>query len=199
MRRIVFCFGALAVAAAHFLLLSTSALAQSEQDRRDCFSIDSKNYEDPRFFDVGLAACDRLVRSGNFSGRDLASHVKQRAYWQHRKGELNLALQDYAWAIELNPDDVENYDFRGDVYVEQGQYQRAIDDYNTSIRLRPGYAPAYYARGLAYEKAGRLDDAVASYRQAARLSPPADGDSSTTRLYEWGINSARKRLEELGR
>lgn len=191
--------GALVVAAALVIFLPTAAFAQSEQDRRDCFSLDTKNYEDPKFYDIGLAACNRFIRAGNLSGKDLQPYVKQRADWLRRKGDLDAALRDFGWAIELNPDDVENYDFRGDVYVERGEYDRAIADYNTSIRLKPDYAPAYYARGLAFEKAGRLEDAVASFRQAARMSPPRGAESNTVRLYEWGINSAKKRLEQLKR
>jgi tetratricopeptide (TPR) repeat protein len=177
----------------------TAVRAQSEQDRRDCFSVGTKNYDSPSFYDTGLAACDKFVKSGRFSGTDLQPYVKQRADWLRRKGELAAALRDFAWAIELNPNDVENYDFRGDVYVERGEYDLAIADYNTSIRIKPDYAPAYYSRGLAHEKAGRIEEAVASFRQAARLSPPATGHPNTIRLYEWGINSAKKKLEQLGR
>lgn len=188
------------VAAALFLMIEpTTVRAQSEQDRKDCFSVGTNNYDNPSFYDAGLAACDKFVKSGRYRGTDLHPYVKQRADWLRRKGELAAALRDFAWAIELNPNDVENYDFRGDVYVERGEYDRAIEDYNTSIRINPRYPPAYYSRGLAYQKAGRLDDAIASFRQAARLSLPDSTNPNTIRLYEWGINQAKEKLKELGR
>jgi tetratricopeptide (TPR) repeat protein len=183
-----------------FLLLAPfPAFAQSEDDAQKCFSTNSDDYKNPSYFDVGLAACDRFIKSQRYRGTQLMPYVRQRADWLRRKGELDAALRDFAWAIELDPNDVENYDFRGDVYVERGEYQRAIDDYNTSIRINPNYPPAYYARGQALEKLGRINDAIDSYRKAVSLPVPASATSNTKRLYEWGIAEARRRLDELGK
>jgi tetratricopeptide (TPR) repeat protein len=181
------------------LLIPLPVLAQSESDEQKCFSTNSDDYKNPSFFDVGLAACDKFIKSQRYKGPQLMPYVRQRADWLRRKGELAAALRDFAWAIELDPSDVENYDFRGDVYVERGEFQRAIDDYNTSIRINPNYPPAYYARGQAYEKLGRIDDAIDSYRKAISLSVPASAQPNTKRLYEWGIAEARRRLSELGK
>lgn len=188
-----------AMAAGTFFFSAAPTLAQSQADSDDCFSIGTDNYKDSKFYDVGLSACDRFIKSGKYSGRDLMPYVRQRADWYRRKGELSQALRDFGWAIELDPNDVENYDFRGDVFVEQGEYTRAIEDYNTAIRIKPNYPPAYYARGQAYEKLGRKDDAISSYRRAISLTIPDDAQPNTKRLYEWGINEARRRLRELER
>lgn len=190
---------AAAAAVCFLLIMQTGGTAQSDTDRRNCFSTGSDDYKDPKFYDVGFGACDRFIKSQKFSGKQLMPYVRQRADWLRRKREFDAALRDYAWAIELDPADSETYDFRGDVFAERGDYDRAVADYNTAIRLRPDYPPAYYARGLIYEKMGRVDDAVASYRTAASLRVPTNAESNTVRLYEWGISQSRRRLDELGR
>ncbi|MBY0531114.1 MAG: tetratricopeptide repeat protein [Xanthobacteraceae bacterium] len=187
------------VTGALLLISSPASFAQSDSDEQKCFSTHSDDYKNPGYYDIGLAACDRFIKSGRYRGAQLMPYVRQRADWLRRKGELDAALRDFEWAIELDPSDVENYDFRGDIFVERGEFQRAIDDYNRSIRINPNYSPAYYARGQAYEKLGRIDDAVASYRQAIQIDRPYNTSSNAVRLHEWGQNEARRRLRELGR
>ncbi|MBX3547697.1 MAG: tetratricopeptide repeat protein [Xanthobacteraceae bacterium] len=175
-----------------FLALTPHASAQSEQDRRDCFSSDSRNYEDPNFYDIGLAACERFIQSRRYRGKDLAYYVRQKANWLHRKKDYNGALREFAYAIELDPNHVESYDYRADVFLDLGQYDRAIDEYNKAIRVDPDYPAAYYSRGRALEKLGKLDDAVASYKLSLEVP-------SKNRIGDWAHTEARKRLQELGR
>lgn len=170
--------------------VSGAAFAQTEQDRLDCFSEGTKDYENPSFYDIGLAACERFIRSGRYSGSNLAQYVRSKAGWLHRKKNLDAALREYAYAIQLNPNDVYAYDYRADVFLEQNQIEMAIEDYNRAIRINPNYPAAYYSRGSAYERLGRLEDAKNSYRQA--LAIPAND-----RIAEWAHNAARKRLNEL--
>lgn len=164
--------------------------AQSDKDRQDCFSENTDDYKDPKFYDIGYDACDKFIKSQRFSGPDLAYYVRQRADWLRRKKEYSAALRDFAWAIELDPKHVEGYDFRGDVYMEQGQYERALDDYNKSIEINPGYAPAYYARGLTLERLGRIEDAKQSYRLSL-------SKQSRDRLGDWAHSASRIRLDYL--
>ena len=182
------------VALSGFLCISfaSQAWAQSEQDRRDCFSTDSRNYEDPNFYDVGLAACERFIRSRSYTGKDLAYYVRQKANWLHRKKDYDGALREFAYAIELDPNHVESYDYRADVFLDLGQYDRAIDEYNKAIRVDPNYPAAYYSRGRALEKLGKLEDAIASYKLSLEVP-------SKNRIGDWAHTEARKRLQELGR
>jgi tetratricopeptide (TPR) repeat protein len=169
-----------------------AAPAQTEQDKNNCFSTGTKDYDNPAFYDTGLAACEKFIRSRQYQGRDLAYYVRQKANWLHRKKDFEGALKEFAYAIELDPDHVESYDYRADVFLDLGQFEKAIDEYNRAIRIDPNYAAAYFSRGRAYEKLGRINDAKESYRRA--LDAPA-----RDRIAEWAHNGARKRLNELGR
>lgn len=168
------------------------ASAQTDQDRRNCFSTGTENYKDPNFYDTGLAGCDLHINSGKYRGKDLSPFVRSRANWLHRKGQLDAALKEYARAIELDPSDVQGYDYRADIFLDQGEYERAIAEYNHAIRIKPDYPAAYYSRGRAYEKLDRIEDAKRSYRQA--LAIPAKD-----RTAEWAHREAQRRLDALDR
>lgn len=172
------------------LLPAVPAVAGPADDTTVCFSLGSDDYKKPEFIDRGLNACTRLI--GRRTGTSQAAAYRARGYWKHQKGELDAALADYNVSIRLDPQNVEGYDYRADVYQDQGQLDRAISDYNMSIRINPTYAAAYYSRGRVYEKQGRIDEAVADYHSA--LSAPAKD-----RIAEWAHRGAQARLKELGR
>lgn len=171
-------------------LLPREAVAQTQRDRDICFSTNTKDYEDPNYWDVGLAACEKFIRSDQYRGRDLAYYVRQKANWLHRKKDYDGALYEFDYAIRLDPNNVESYDYRADVYLELKQYEKAIEEYNRAIRVDPNYPAAYFSRGSAYEKLGKIEDAKESYRQALRI--PAKN-----RIGEWAHTEARKRLDVL--
>ncbi len=143
------------------VLAPTPSFADAGNDRVMCFSLGNQNYKDATKFDAGLEACSRMIDSGSFNGKGLASIYRARGSWKQKKGELDAALEDYGISIRMEPDNVESYDYRADVYQQQGNLDLALEDYNHATRIDPAYAAAYYSRGLIYEKEGR-------HRQGAR-------------------------------
>lgn len=68
----------------------------------------------------------------------------------NKKLEIILSIADFTKAIELNPDYVEAYLYRGKAYLEKGELDRAIADFTKMLVLRPKVAEYYYLRGEAY-------------------------------------------------
>lgn len=81
----------------------------------------------------------------------------------------NDALNAFNKAIKLNPQYMEAYFYRGNVYDELGDYEKAIVNYNRAIKLNPIYTDAYLYRGLAYNNLGKLNKAIADMKKAAKL------------------------------
>ena len=131
-----------------------------------------------------------MIDSGNFNGKGLASIYRARGSWKQKKGELDGALDDYGVSIRLEPDNVESYDYRADVYQQQGNLDLALDDYNHATKIDPAYAAAYYSRGRIYEKKGDIEKARAEYN-AALAVPTRD------RIAQWAQDNARARLQAL--
>jgi tetratricopeptide (TPR) repeat protein len=187
MNRIV-CFFAV------LLWIAMNAMAARADDNTDCFSIGSENYNDPGFYDRGLAACSRLIAKRPDKGFSQA--YSARGSWQHKKHNYDAALADYDRALSIDPTNVEFYDYRADAWLAKGEPDRAIDNYDQAIRVDPTYAAAYYSRGRAYEKKGDIDRARASYRAA--LVPPRERKLKIQeRIQDWAQSNATRRLKEL--
>ena len=186
MRRLVPLAALLALAA----LAPSPSFADAESDRVTCFSLGNENYKDAGKFDIGLAACSRMIDSGRYKDKGLASIYRARASWKEKKRDLDAALADYGVSIRLEPDNVESYDYRADVYQDKGDLDAALQEYDRATKIDPTYAAAYYSRGQVYEKEGDLDKARAGYNAA--LAVP-----TINRIAQWAQDNARARLKAL--
>ena len=88
-----------------------------------------------------------------------------------RVEELELAIQDYDMAIQLDPNDAMAYANRGIAYDELGEDQLAIHDFDKAIQLNPNYTKAYFERGSAYNKQGEWELAIQDFGDVIRLAP----------------------------
>ena len=169
---------------------SSPAFSAEDKDRVTCFSLGSENYKDANKFDPGLNACTRMINSGRFKNKGLAAIYRARGSWKQKKGELDAALADYGISIRIEPDNVESYDYRADVYQQQGDLDRALEDYDHASRIDPTYAAAYYSRGQIHEKKGDIAKARAEYNSAIAVP-------TVNRIAQWAQDNARKRLQAL--
>lgn len=181
------------------LLLSAFAIAAfatpapshaQEADRTLCFSLGNENYKDKEKFKTGEDACTRMINAGTFRDKALAALYRARGSWHQKKGELDLALADYASSIKLEPKNVESYDYRADVYQQKGDYDRALSDYDRASKLDPDYAAAHYSRAMIFEKKKDFAKAREEYNATIKL-PTRD------RIAQWAQDNARARLKAL--
>jgi tetratricopeptide (TPR) repeat protein len=169
--------------------VAPGAFAQ-DADRVTCFSLNNENYKDTDKFTPSEDACTRMINSGKFSGKGLASIHRARGSWRQKQGDLDASLADYAIAIKIEPKNVESFDYRADVYQQKGDFDRALADYDRASKLDPLYAAAHFSRGMIFEKKKDLDQARAEYNIAIAL-PNRD------RIAQWAQDNARARLKAL--
>ena len=86
-------------------------------------------------------------------------------------GQVDMAIEHYSHAIELNPNNATTYSNRGVAYASKGNYDRAIRDYTEAIRLSRNYVGAYNNRGIAYSDKSGYDRAIENYTKAIQLKP----------------------------
>ena len=86
-------------------------------------------------------------------------------------GQLDMAIEVYSDAIELNPCHADAYNNRGVVYGKKRQFNKAVVDFNKAIELKPDYAGTYRNRGKAYSENGEFDLAIEDYNIAIELKP----------------------------
>ena len=71
--------------------------------------------------DVAIAACTRLIESGEFTGNGLAAIYFNRGVTWYEMGNYDRATQDYNEATKLNPNFEQAFFNRGNAYAEKGQ------------------------------------------------------------------------------
>lgn len=89
------------------------------------------------------------------------------------------SIEAYNEAIQRNPQDVNAYLSRGELYRTRKEYDRAIADHNEAIRLDPKNAMAYSSRARVYMDMSDYDRAIADYKEAVKINP-ADERSRRT-------------------
>lgn len=121
--------------------------------------------------DIKLAACTRVIESGNWIGANLSWAYTNRGFVWEGKGDYDKAIADYNEAIKLNPQDAIAFNNRGNAWDKKADYDRAIADYNEAIRLDQKYSIAYINRGGMWRSKGDYDKAIADYGEGIRLNP----------------------------
>jgi Flp pilus assembly protein TadD len=101
---------------------------------------------------------------------------KARAYNNRAKAysvarQFNLALPDYARAVEIFPGYTDAYKNRGLLFAEIGDWNKALADADKTVELRPDDAVAYLTRGLVYYNLRQLEKAVADSDKCISLDP----------------------------
>lgn len=82
-----------------------------------------------------------------------------------------LAMQDYALAMQLKKSHPYPYLNRGVIFFSQGDYESAVSEFNIALGLKPDNPRAYLDRGLAYLASGKKEKAYQDFRTAAGLKP----------------------------
>jgi len=84
--------------------------------------------------------------------------------------DYDHAIADFNQALKLDPNHVQSYNNRGQIYFNKKDYDRAIADFNQAIKLDPNDTDTYYNRGLAYKNKGSLDLAVQDFNKVLELN-----------------------------
>ena len=150
------------------LASASPALAQRDQDWRECQGFDGVTPEQ------GIAACDRIIRSGNETANGLSAAYNNRGNRNFDRKEYELALTDYNESLRHNPRNSKTYTNRGTYWEQIKDYDRAISDHTVAIELDANNQDAWYNRGVVYRVIGKRDLAIADFRHALKLNPRDD-------------------------
>ncbi len=94
-----------------------------------------------------------------------------RGYSYEENKQYDLALKDFAKALELDSTDVGAYFGRASTYRSVSLEDKAIADYNRILQLDPKNSRAYSQRALIYKKQDDIDLALKDYLKAIELEP----------------------------
>lgn len=127
--------------------------------------------------DDGIAACDRAIASGKFTGRNLSYLYSDRGFMRMQKGEVDRALADLNEAARIDSSNFYAFWNRGAVYTAKGELDRAREEFTTALALNPDKTSK--------AKIEEALNAVVASAKAAN-APPSDKSVITDPSKFWG-------------
>ena len=98
--------------------------------------------------------------SGTFKKELHAKLIFQHGNLLMMLGQLDVAIEAYSDAINLNPHNANTHNNRGIAYAEKGKLDNAIKDYNITIQLRSDYPNVNYNKRIVYTNKGNYGLAI---------------------------------------
>lgn len=98
-----------------------------------------------------------------------------RAYAYQSKRKFDVAIADYDTALQLKPDYVEVYDYRGGCRLVAGDTAGAVKDYTLFIKAKPDEPSGYFSRARAEELLKKDDAAIADIDRFLSKAAKAQG------------------------
>ncbi len=128
----------------------------------------------------------------------------------HRIGNLDLAIQDYNKAIELDSDNssststlaakvlAADYSVRGGAYADKGDFDRAIKDFDKAIELNPNLDIAYNNRGLVYMRKENYEEAIDDFNRALQIEKRSGtyNNLGVAYLYRGDVDNAIRSFDD---
>jgi tetratricopeptide (TPR) repeat protein len=144
--------------------LSCAAAEKKHSDEALCEDIHTKDGA------INIAACSRvLARQPSMSATDLAWFYNQRGVGYQQVGKIDLSIEDFDRAIQLDPKDATHYNNRANSWRMRGDFDRALADNEQAIQLDSKIWAYYVSRGITLREEGDLDGAIADFGIAISL------------------------------
>ena len=118
------------------------------------------------------ALADQAIQTAISTDPDYAfAYYVRGISWIFTKHDFNRGIEDFEYALELEPDDAFIVAAIGKGALLTGKFDLAITQYKAALAMEPIVPEFYWFLGIAYLSSGRLDDAEASFRTMSSLSP----------------------------
>lgn len=114
------------------------------------------------------AAADYTTVISN-ADREVPALLARRASAYLNAGYPDMALEDYALALRLDPKSAPSYLGRATVFMRKGDYRAAAGELEMVRGLAPDNASVIFNLGVAYEKSGETAKGLELIREAGRM------------------------------
>lgn len=103
--------------------------------------------------------------------RQKVSALMQQGKQVFEDGNYGEAEQIFLDVIRLNPQEVEAYEYLGEVYSQKKEYDHAIETLEFARHLNPNEDRIYYDIGMVYQEQGDTKKSMQNLKECVRLSP----------------------------
>ncbi len=137
-------------------------------------------------WNLKISGCTEVIRSGQYSGKDLVWAYNNRGNAYANLGNPARAIKDYDQALRLNPGFIKARANRGiaynglawDLYLK-GRNAQALDNADRSLSDRPDSAAAINTRAHVLAALGRRNEALGAFERVMRV-----GGADWVRTYQ---------------
>ncbi len=120
---------------------------------------------------------DPLYPTPHFAYFNLAKIYEQ-------QGAVEMAIEEYKRALDIERDYVEAHNNLGSLYLQQGKTDLAIAEFSAATRLRPD-VPIYHRNlGTAYLNAGDREKAQKAFEKVVELEPNSPSAAYARRMLQ---------------
>lgn len=122
-------------------------------------------------FKGAVADYSLAIESAKKGQAGLEKAFAYRGWYQLKSENPEAAIADYTRAIELEPQNPNHYNNRGNAFRALDRPKEATADFSRAIGINPEFAHPYHNRGLCRLDLGDFDGAIADQTKAIELKP----------------------------
>ena len=100
-----------------------------------------------------------------------AATIKARGVEAFKTKDFAKAIEEFAKAIELTPEDHTLYGNTSACYYNLNQFEDALNSANKCIEVNPGWSKGYQRKGMALVSLNKKEEAKEAYSKALELEP----------------------------
>ena len=97
--------------------------------------------------------------------------MNNRGLTYYYKLDYQQAMNDFALALEYNPQFALALTNRATTYIALGEYEQAVEDCNRALQINAQFVNAYFIRGVTYVMQERWAQARRDWEKAVELDP----------------------------
>ena len=129
--------------------IAAFGLTRSDDSGEKCFA---------QAGEAAVAACTQAIKSGRFSGAELASIYDNRAIELRQQGDFDRAIADYTAALRIDAELTGAYTGRGLAWEGKAEADKAKADYRKALTVAQKYDDGQWAHDTARGRLVALGD-----------------------------------------
>lgn len=120
---------------------------------------------------TAAAATHQPAAGADTSAERRAAQLREQSTVAARGGSPADAIRLAGEAIEVEPNNAENYTLRARLLSAGGQHEKAVEDYDRAVKLDPRRADALEQRGSQHFMLGNIDASIRDFDRQIELQP----------------------------
>lgn len=169
------------------LMFLPGCQTQKIVEKNDPQKSDSKNYQKEAFKYLRKGEIDRSLRCFDSAIKadpsDYLAYYNRGTIYLQSKYDINKAIKDIDKSLELNPEYMDSYLIKGDIFKFKKEYEQAQNAYNKAAELEPENPFPYRAKSDFYLDRKKYNLALDEINKAIKIEPTGKDYLNRGRIY----------------